>query len=95
MVLYYKIYGHNGELVNKLITRKGIRSDRAVSITEEEYDALNVSADMELAELHANLTSTDYIACKIAEGAATREDYADVLAQRAKWRARINELMGE
>lgn len=95
MVLYYKIYGHNGELVNKLITRKGIRSDRAVSITEEEYDALNVSADMELAELYMNLTSTDYIACKIAEGAATREDYADVLAQRAKWRARINELMGE
>lgn len=42
--------------------------------------------------LHQLLTRTDYIAAKIAEGSATREEYADVIAQRQAWRAEINEL---
>ena len=46
----------------------------------------------EIAELKAKLAATDYIAAKIAEGAATREEYAEELAERAAWRARINEL---
>lgn len=45
-----------------------------------------------IAELKRNLADTDYIACKIAEGAATREDYADVIAQRQAWRDEINRL---
>lgn len=92
---YYAIYGDDGSIINKRATRDVITSPKAVEITKEEFDALNVKGPYELQQLHMNLTSTDYIACKIAEGAATREDYADVLAQRAKWRARINELMGE
>ena len=47
---------------------------------------------LEIADLKHKLTATDYIAAKIAEGAATREEYADRLAERAAWRARINEL---
>jgi len=35
---------------------------------------------------------TDYTPAKRAEGAATREEYADKLAERASWRAKINEL---
>lgn len=93
---YYAIYGGDGSIIiNKLATRDVLTSPKAVEITKEEFDALNVKGPYELQQLHMNLTSTDYIACKIAEGAATREDYADVLAQRAKWRTRINELMGE
>lgn len=46
----------------------------------------------EIADLKAKLMKTDYIAAKIAEGAATREEYAEELAERAAWRARINEL---
>ena len=38
------------------------------------------------------LGNTDYIALKIAEGAATTEEYAETLAKRAQWRVRINEL---
>ena len=53
-----------------------------------------IAAAQEIAELKAKLTATDYIAAKIAEGAATREEYADKLAERAAWRARINELEG-
>lgn len=46
----------------------------------------------EIEELKAALAATDYIAAKIAEGAATRKEYAEQIAQRAGWRARINEL---
>ena len=38
------------------------------------------------------LADTDYCIIKIAEGAATKEEYADVIAQRAEWRAAVNEL---
>lgn len=38
------------------------------------------------------LQNTDYIALKIAEGAATTEEYAETLAKRVEWRARINEI---
>lgn len=44
------------------------------------------------------LTKTDYIAAKIAEGAATREEYQEKLAERQRWREEINaatERIGE
>lgn len=59
--------------------------------TEEKQARLN---RLEIADLKHKLTATDYIAAKIAEGAATREEYAEKLAERAAWRARINELEG-
>ena len=51
-----------------------------------------IAAAQEIAGLKAKLAATDYIAAKIAEGAATREEYAEELVDRAAWRARINEL---
>ena len=42
--------------------------------------------------LKSNLAETDYIASKIAEGAATTADYAEQIAQRAAWRREIREL---
>ena len=51
-----------------------------------------IAAAQEISELKSKLAATDYIAAKIAEGAATREEYAEELAERAVWRARINEL---
>lgn len=38
------------------------------------------------------LAETDYIAAKIAEGAATATDYAEKIAQRKAWRKEISEL---
>ena len=38
------------------------------------------------------LEDTDYVALKIAEDATLKDKYADVLAKRQEWRARINEL---
>jgi hypothetical protein len=46
----------------------------------------------EITQLKVNLAETDYVAIKIAEGAATADDYADVLVQRQAWRDRINTL---
>ena len=43
----------------------------------------------------AKLRETDYVAAKIAEGAATPEEYAEVLAERRKARKEINEAQAE
>lgn len=66
-------------------TEEEIDADRAVWKEKQEKQS-------RLAQLHKNLESTDYVAAKIAEGAATREEYADKLAQRQTWRDEINAL---
>lgn len=64
-----------------------LRSD-----SEKEPEREKLSTIKEIATLKEKLTATDYISAKLAEGAATREEYADKLAERAAWRSRINEL---
>ena len=59
---------------------------------EKAPERARVSAAIEISDLKENLAETDYISAKIAEGAATREEYMDKLAERASWRAKINEL---
>lgn len=66
-----------------------LRSDE-----EKAPERARVSAAVEIADLKKKLADTDYISAKIAEGAATKEEYADKIAERAAWRARINELEG-
>lgn len=41
------------------------------------------------------LTATDYIAAKIAEGKATKSEYADKIAERQQWRDDINAAKDE
>ncbi len=53
------------------------------------------AAATEIAELKRKLSDSDYAVIKIAEGAATPEEYADIIGQRATWRTRINELEAE
>lgn len=48
--------------------------------------------EIEVINLKQYLKDTDYIIIKIAEGVATAEEYADVIALRQQSRARINEL---
>ncbi len=43
-------------------------------------------------ELLRQLKETDYVAVKIAEGAATKEEYAEIISNRQKWRDEINLL---
>lgn len=49
----------------------------------------------ELLEILSNLSVTDYVACKIAEGAATKEEYSEVLTQRQQWREQVNLLKNQ
>lgn len=57
--------------------------------TEEETKQARIN------ELKQLLADTDYVVIKIAEGSATKEDYADVIAQRQAWRNEIRELENE
>ena len=59
---------------------------------EKAPELERIAAAQEISELKSKLAATDYIAAKIAEGAATREEYAEELAERADWRSKINEL---
>lgn len=65
--------------------------------TKEELEEIQKKKEIEslektILECKNSLQETDYVAIKIMEGAATREEYADILQERSRWRAEINEL---
>lgn len=60
----------------------------------ERNERLNALASIVL-EKEAYLLSTDYISAKLAEGVATKEDYAEKLALRNDARLAINEAERE
>lgn len=62
---------------------------------EEEKQNKRFLDRSEINDLKHKLLMTDYIIIKIAEGVATAEEYADTIAERAKWRERINEIQKE
>ena len=59
---------------------------------EKAPELERITAIQEILELKAKLAATDYIAAKIAEGASTREEYAEQIAQRESWREEIRRL---
>ena len=61
---------------------------------EEINEAINAQQSIIL-DREGRLTSTDYIAAKIAEGKATKTEYADKIAQRQTWRDDINAANAE
>lgn len=61
--------------------------------TEKELEALRVSGiQVQIDERKAKLAESDYIGVKIAMGVATREEYAEQIAETERLRAEINEL---
>ena len=60
-----------------------------------EIDALINEQQTIILDREGKLTSTDYIAAKIAEGKATQEEYADKIAERQTWRDDINAAKAE
>ena len=61
---------------------------------EEIIEAINAQESIIL-DRESRLTSTDYIAAKIAEGRATKSEYADKIAERQQWRDDINAANAE
>ena len=55
----------------------------------EIIEAINAQQSIIL-DREGKLSSTDYIAAKIAEGKATKTEYADKIAERQQWRDDIN-----
>ena len=60
----------------------------------EIIEAINAQQSIIL-DREGKLTSTDYIAAKIAEGKATKTEYADKIAERQQWRDDINAAKAE
>lgn len=60
-----------------------------------EIDALINEQQTIILDREGKLTSTDYIAAKIAEGKATKSEYADKIAERQGWRDDINAAKDE
>ena len=60
-----------------------------------EIDALVNEQQTIILDREGKLTSTDYIAAKIAEGKATKTEYADKIADRQGWRDDINAAKAE
>lgn len=72
-------------------------------ITESEFNQLTnppltpeqeaeIERRQELMRCHSRLRELDYIGVKIATGRATREEYAEQIAEMDRLAARINEL---
>lgn len=55
-----------------------------------EIDALINEQQTIILDREGKLTATDYIAAKIAEGKATKTEYAAQIAERQQWRDDIN-----
>jgi hypothetical protein len=60
----------------------------------EIIEAINAQQSIIL-DREGHLTTTDYIAAKIAEGKATKDEYADKIAERQQWRDDINAANAE
>ena len=60
-----------------------------------EIDALINEQQTIILDREGKLTTTDYIAAKIAEGKATKAEYADKIAERQQWRDDINAAKDE
>lgn len=89
----YKLF--NGDELVNIITASPQFVDAYANAEGYTYELVEHEEDVRQAridELKQKLADTDYIACKIAEGAATREEYAEIIAQRQLWRNEINEL---
>ena len=64
-------------------------------MTKEQIHQLINEQQTIILDREGKLTSTDYIAAKIAEGKATKAEYADKIAERQTWRDDINAAQDE
>lgn len=72
--------------------KMNIKVNGKVELIEVPDTAEEIPVEIKIDELKQKLADTDYIACKIAEGAATIKEYANELQQRQQWREEINRL---
>lgn len=76
----------------QIIEVEPLDGERRFEVVENPKPTPEELKAQEIAEFKAYLAATDYVVIKIAEGAATKEEYAEVIAEREKARMKINEL---
>lgn len=94
----YTIDCWNGRYtVRKSSEIEKVRYDAMSKKEKSEYNKQKHIRELwkEKATLMRQLSETDYIHLKVAEGDATLEDYEDVIAERKKWRAKVSEIKEE
>ena len=64
-------------------------------MTRDEIKMLLNEQQTIILDRQAKLSASDYIDNKIVEGAATKEHYADRIAERQQWRDDINTAQAE
>lgn len=64
-------------------------------MTKEQIHQLINEQNTIILGREARLSSTDYIAAKIAEGKATKTEYKEKIAERQQWRDDINAAQEE
>jgi hypothetical protein len=85
----YKYVSENGYTIEEIEPKGEERQFKIVEIPEPTKEEI---AQARINELKSKLQETDYVVIKIAEGEATQEKYAEVLANRKAWRAEIKDL---
>lgn len=75
-----------GYTIQEIERKDGVRQFEVVKIPEPSVDEIKAQ---EVAELKQYLADTDYVVIKIAEGAATTEEYAEIIAKRQSAREKI------
>ena len=67
--------------------------NNTMTVEMRDYDVPEwVDYAGEIEACKQRLAETDYVVIKIAEGAATREEYADIIKERKELREKIREL---
>ena len=61
---------------------------------QEIEDSRNMLASLIL-DREAKLKEHDYVSAKIADGRATANEYAEVIASKNRWAEEVNEAMAE
>lgn len=90
-----RTYPNGGKLARRVV-------DVPAREAFDEYEDIQVYvpytpeelATMEIEQLKAHLSATDYKAIKYAEGLISAEEYEPIKNQRQAWRDKINELEG-
>ena len=89
-------YANGGKDVKWVVDVPGQKAQAAWDEYEDIYRLIPWTdaqkAFLEIDDLKIKLENTDYNILKIMEGAATLAEMTEVIAQRAAWRKRINEL---
>ena len=76
-------------------TDSGSTNQNTDTMTRQEIEDIKNRLASLILDREAKLKEHDYVSAKIADGRATAEEYADVIASKNRWAEEVNEAMAE